>query len=71
MQTETRPEVLTVDEVAKLMRVSRQTIYMMVRSNEIEHFRIGSNVRFKREVVDQLMNPKAQMTLNLTTETKE
>lgn len=63
MQTELqfepdKPDVLTVDEVAKILRVSRQTIYMMVRNNEIEHFRIGTNVRFKREAISNLMNPK-------------
>ena len=59
MQTESKPEVMTVDEVAKLLRVSRQTVYMMARNNELEHFRIGNNVRFKRETVENMMNPKA------------
>lgn len=65
MEAEAKPEVLTVDEVAKLLRVSRQTVYVMARNNEIEHFRIGNNVRFKRVAVEKMMNPKTP------TETKE
>lgn len=65
MQTEKQNEVLTVDEVARLLKVSRQTIYVMVRNNQIDHFRIGNSVRFTREALDRLMTPKT------ATETKE
>ena len=50
---------LTVQEVAKLLRMSRQTIYNLTREGEIPHFRIGTKVRFNRADIDALMNPKS------------
>lgn len=47
------PEVLTVDEVAKLLRVNRKTVYEAVQRDEIPGaFHIGRVIRFSR---DQLL----------------
>ena len=46
MQTETA--TLTVTEVASYLRVSRQTVYTLIREGKIPHFKIGSKVRIKR-----------------------
>lgn len=71
MQAETKPEVLTVEEVSRLLRVSRQTVYTMARNNEIEHFRIGNTVRFRRESIDNLMNPKVAKPVTTSTTHQE
>ena len=49
---------LTVQEVAKLLRMSRQTIYNLTREGAIPHFRIGTKVRFNRADIDALMQTK-------------
>jgi len=41
-------ENLTVEEVAKFLRVSRQTVYTLIRAGKIPHFKIGTKVRVKR-----------------------
>jgi excisionase family DNA binding protein len=46
VQTETA--TLTVTEVASYLRVSRQTVYTLIREGKIPHFKIGSKVRIKR-----------------------
>lgn len=47
--------VLTVREVASILRVSTKTIYKKVRHSEIPHKKIGSKIRFLRpEVVGWL-----------------
>ena len=46
MQTETA--TLTVQEVASYLRVSRQTVYTLIRDGKIPHFKIGNKVRIKR-----------------------
>jgi excisionase family DNA binding protein len=51
-------DALTVPEVAKLLRMSRQTIYNMIRDGKIPHFRIGNKVRFTRTDLDALMQTK-------------
>lgn len=53
---------MTVPEVAKLLRMSRQTIYNMVKAGDIPHFRIGNKVRFNRADLDALMQTKTVTT---------
>jgi len=51
---------MTVDEVAKLLRVSRQTIYNMIRAGKMPHFRVGNKVRFNRADIEAIMKPVPQ-----------
>jgi putative molybdopterin biosynthesis protein len=53
---------LTVPEVAKMLRMSRQTIYNMVKAGDIPHFRIGNKVRFNRADLEALMQTKTVTT---------
>lgn len=53
---------LTVQEVAKLLRMSRQTIYNLIREGAIPHFRVGTKVRFNRADIDTLMQAKPVTT---------
>jgi putative molybdopterin biosynthesis protein len=53
---------MTVPEVAKLLRMSRQTIYNMVKAGDIPHFRVGNKVRFNRADLDALMQTKTVTT---------
>lgn len=49
-----RPEVLTADEVADLLRVNRKTVYAAFKKGEIPGGRrIGGTIRFSRERVLQ------------------
>ena len=41
--------VLTIPEVSEYLRVSRQTIYRMLRRGDIPAFRIGGDWRFNIE----------------------
>lgn len=62
------PEVLTADEAAELLRVSRKAVYAAANRNEIPGaFRIGRSVRFSRAALVAWMsqgrvvpNPKGQ-----------
>jgi putative molybdopterin biosynthesis protein len=51
-----------VPEVAKLLRMSRQTIYNMVKAGDLPHFRVGNKVRFNRADLDALMQTKPVTT---------
>lgn len=52
-------DTLTVPEVAQVLRVSRQTIYNMIRTGKIPHFRVGTKVRFNRADIEAMMKPIA------------
>ena len=58
MQTET----LTVTEVASYLRVSRQTVYTLIREGKIPHFKVGNKVRIKRSDLDAMTNTQPQPT---------
>lgn len=45
--------VLTVEEVARYLRVHQSTIYRLVKRKELPAFRIGSDWRFNVESIDR------------------
>ncbi|MBE2252869.1 MAG: helix-turn-helix domain-containing protein [Myxococcus sp.] len=47
--------VLTVREVAALLRVSTATVYAMVERGELEHFRVVNSIRVPRSSVERLV----------------
>ncbi|MGQ9571711.1 MAG: helix-turn-helix domain-containing protein [Dehalococcoidia bacterium] len=50
---EARPEVLTVEELARYLRVSRSTLYRLLRDREIPAAKIGGYWRFRRQTIDE------------------
>jgi excisionase family DNA binding protein len=53
-------ENLTVEEVAKFLRVSRQTVYALIRAGKIPHFKIGNKVRVKRADLETMTNTSGE-----------
>jgi len=50
LSLENLPAVLTVEEVANILRVNRKTVYEAVARKEIQgYLRIGRVIRFSRE----------------------
>jgi excisionase family DNA binding protein len=48
----------TVDEVCKLFRVSRPSIYRMAKEGELRLIKIGRSTRIPAEEVDALLNAR-------------
>ena len=44
----------TIDEAAELLRVHRNTIYTLVRSKQIEHYRVGNQIRITAKELERL-----------------
>lgn len=61
---ETSPEVMTVEEVAKYLRVSRSTVYRLLRDREIPASKVGGYWRFRRHVIDTWLSRKEAVTLS-------
>ena len=51
---------LTVDEVAKILRVSRQTNYVLCKEGKIPHFKVGSKLRFKEADIQAITNTETK-----------
>ena len=44
----------TIDEAAEILRVHRNTIYTLVRSKQIEHYRVGTQIRITAKELERL-----------------
>jgi excisionase family DNA binding protein len=51
-----QPTVLTVEEVAKALRVGRSTAYDAIRRGEIPSVRIGRRLLVPRHALDKMLN---------------
>lgn len=49
-------ELLTVEEVAKWLRLKPKTVYAMVAARRIPHFKQGGVLRFNRKVLEVWLN---------------
>jgi len=45
--------VMTVAEICQLLRIHQTTLYRMIKKHEIPYFRMGSDYRFNRQVIDE------------------
>jgi excisionase family DNA binding protein len=50
------PEVLTVDEAAKVLRVGRSTVYDAIKRGEVPCVRVGRRLLISRRVLDKLLS---------------
>lgn len=50
--TDRRPTIMTVDELAKYLRMHKQTIYRMAIEGRLPAYRVGNRWRFKKEFID-------------------
>ena len=48
-------QLLTADDVAALMRVTRAWVYAETRRNAIPHLRLGRYVRYRRGAIEAWM----------------
>lgn len=52
------PRLLTVPELALLLRVKEQAIYDMVSARRIPFLKVGGRLRFDRDEIFRWMQPK-------------
>ena len=55
-ETSERPDVLNVEEVADLLRVSTQTVYNMIRDGRLTAKKVGREWRFPRQHIERLLS---------------
>ena len=53
---ETADRLLTVQEVAGIMRVSNMTVYRLIRSGELKAARVGRGYRIRESEVDAYLD---------------
>jgi excisionase family DNA binding protein len=45
-------EFLTIGDLSEYLSIKRSTLYAMVESGEITHYRVGRLIRFKKQDID-------------------
>jgi excisionase family DNA binding protein len=55
------PEVLTVDEVARVLRISRGLAFAAVRDGTIPHIRVGRRILVPRAALAALLDVAADL----------
>ena len=58
MATGTKLSLMTIDEVAKYLRMKKVTIYKHAQDGKIPGFKVGSKWRFKKATVDKWIADK-------------
>jgi excisionase family DNA binding protein len=54
-QDQARPGLLTVAEVAAMLRVSEMTIYRLIKAGELRALQIGKSYRLREDDVDAFL----------------
>ena len=50
------PDVLSVDDVAKFLRIGRSSVYEAIRRRQIKSMRIGRRILVPKAVLDDLLD---------------
>ena len=51
--------LLTVGEVARMMRVSNMTVYRLIKSGQLAAIRVGKNYRIRNADVNRYLSDRA------------
>jgi excisionase family DNA binding protein len=54
----TEARLLTVNEVADLLRVSRMTVYRLIKTGEMSAFRVGRGYRLREDDIDSYLTER-------------
>ncbi len=52
-------QLLTVGEVAGIMRVSNMTVYRLIKSGQLSAIRVGKNYRIRHRDVERYLDERA------------
>lgn len=53
-------EILTLKEVAQLLKVAEKTVYTMAQNKELPAFKVRGQWRFRREAIDRWIDQQTE-----------
>jgi excisionase family DNA binding protein len=56
----TTHRLLTVPEVARILRTSERLVYGMIKRRELPHVRVGRLMRIPKDAIEQLLRPTTE-----------
>jgi excisionase family DNA binding protein len=57
MTYQEKPLLLTVREVARILRIHRPKVYQLIREGKIDGFKLGCDWRIRRVSIEELVGP--------------
>lgn len=52
----TSGEILTIDELAAYLKISKSTLYKLVREGKLPSQKVGKHWRFRKEAIDRWLD---------------
>lgn len=62
---------LNVQDIAGYLKLPRSTVYSLVEAKQIPHFRVGRQIRFLKEDIDQWMIERKEEVVDVKVETRK
>ena len=56
----TEDEILTVNDIAEILYIGKNTVYSLLQSGELRAFRLGKSWRIPRECLNQFIMEKTR-----------
>ena len=58
MTAQNKPSLMTIDELARYLRMKKVTIYKHAQEKKLPGFKVGSGWRFKKTTIDKWIAEK-------------
>jgi excisionase family DNA binding protein len=53
-----KPRLMTIDEVAKYLRIHKSTVYRLAKDRRIPASKVGNKWRFRKDVIDRWLSKR-------------
>jgi excisionase family DNA binding protein len=63
MMTEMQDNVLTIEELAVYLKISKSSLYKLAQKGEVPGQKVGKHWRFRRDIIDQWLANSQSATL--------
>jgi len=63
MSSHDEDSILTIDQVAKYLQVSPQTVYKWAQDGEIPAAKLGKEWRFRKRILDEWLDGKIRQSV--------
>lgn len=60
--TENQDKVLTIEELAAYLKVSKSTLYKLAQNGDLPGQKVGKHWRFRRDIIDQWLAERPSAT---------
>lgn len=61
METMTRKEILTREEVMEILKIGRSTFYKLLQTGELKGFKEGNKYKVPAESIEEYINKRMQI----------